>query len=180
MPHYCSLTFSALDVMTRNLLIHEAGHAFAAKAIYWQANPKITVFFMHAHTEFKTNKLTAFGQSLGNDYARAFVTAAGTGAAIVDASANLILAHSIRKKNPELSRHLRWMAGLSVVSHMFYAISAMWESTSGHDFASLKRRLGIHPLISALAIPILPLICQSACWATSRLLQPAATSASAA
>ena len=61
-----SLGFAALTGYNAQSLIHESGHALAAKAVYSPANPRIEIFpYQGALTHFTSKKLTPCGKFVG-------------------------------------------------------------------------------------------------------------------
>lgn len=58
--------FSMMDVYIRDCLVHEMGHAIAARLFYSNARPKITIFpFLGGKTAYIPSGLTALERSLG-------------------------------------------------------------------------------------------------------------------
>lgn len=159
----CPINFSILDMSTRNILVHEAGHAIAAVALYQNARPTIEVFPLTGGvTRFSVGSLTKIGEFFGRKWTSVIVSAAGPAIAIIAASLNLGLSHYYAKENPELHRYFLCMSIASIAQHVLYALSALWEKNpSGHDFIKLWKVGGIHPLFSVVGLIALPLIMKS-------------------
>ncbi len=154
------LNFSILDSTTRDLVIHEGGHLVAASLLYKNAQPEIIVRpFQGGATSFWTNGLTKLGQFFGEKGSRLIVAGAGPAAAVLVNSAHIGIAHAIRKTHPNLSRYLKVTAIISLVGHIFYALSALTPKNHmpAHDFVALRAG-GIHPVASIVAMVALPII----------------------
>lgn len=153
-------SFTALDTTTRNVLVHEGGHALAANLVYKGANPRIEVFPMEGGvTSYFPRLLSNFGKHLGWKNADLLVSAAGSGAAVLSAAGGLVLATHIRETHPQLHSYLVALSIASIVQHVLYALSALWAPSKslGHDFVALWRH-GIHPIVSAISLVALPAI----------------------
>lgn len=151
--------FSLLDETTRNVLVHEAGHAMAASSVYKNARPRIEVYpFKGGATSFCPKELTKFGKYLGWKNADLLVSGAGAGISMIAALASIIAAHKM-DKNSEVRKYLIMTAISTIVQHIFYAFTALWTSPEnlGHDFIALWRH-NIHPLAAVATMIALPLI----------------------
>lgn len=164
------ITFAAIDISTRDCLVHEGGHALAAMAIYKNANPKIEVFpFIGGVTSYSGRHLSRLGEFLGKNYSNAIVSGAGAGASILVASAYIGLAHRFQETHPEFTRYCKCTAIASIVQHVVYALSALAQTgQSGHDFLSLWA-VGIHPIASAAVIVAVPLIVKTGFFIADQL-----------
>ncbi|WP_068469611.1 hypothetical protein [Candidatus Protochlamydia phocaeensis] len=164
----CPITFSILDSTNRDVLIHEAGHALAAAAVYQKARPTIEIFPLEGGvTRFFITPLTKLGNFLGEKNARLFVTAAGPGAAILAAATHIGLAHYLKDSHPELSHYFLCTAITSVFQHVTYALSALWmaKPSIGHDFVHLWQVGNIHPIVAAITMVAIPLVVKGALFA---------------
>ena len=161
-------TFSTIDQRTRDVLIHEAGHALAAKALFVDAAPRITISAVGTgSTSFVAADLTHLGKYFGKRDSELIVAAAGPALAVITSSAHLAVAHLIRKKYPTLSRYLQVTAIVSVWEHVKYAFSALsvHRYFGSHDFVALKLG-GIHPITAIIGMVALPLLVQGVLTAT--------------
>jgi hypothetical protein len=154
------LNVSLISLATKDVVIHEMGHAAAATLVYEKARPKISVEpFLGGHTSYFAGKLTKFGQQIGKTCSKAFVAAAGPALGIVSSTIDIGIAHQVAKKKPRLARYLNIMASVNIVNHLSYAASALLEGSkkmAGHDFICLWK-LGVHPAISMGVMTALPL-----------------------
>lgn len=154
------ISFSVLDSTTRDVVIHEGGHALAASALYKNANPQITVMPLQGGvTSFWINGLTKVGKFFGEKGSRLIVAGAGPAAAVLADSIQIGVAHVIKKTHPTMSRYLKVTAIFSLFGHVMYALSALStkQQMPGHDFVALWMG-GIHPVASIVAMVALPLI----------------------
>ena len=150
-----------IDKNTRDVLVHEAGHAIAAKLLV--KNPESTISivpFKGGSTSYRLGALTNIGNFFGKAKTKAIISAAGPFAAVATSSFAFGLSYTLDKKKPELSRYMRRCAIESIGNQAFYALSALWVNpltNSGHDFLKLWAS-GIHPLVSVVctvAVPVL-------------------------
>ena len=153
------LVFSLMDLITRDLLTHELGHAIAAQQCFFEASPRITITpFVGGITRYTKSGLTGLGKMLGKERVSLLIAAAGPMASFATSLSMIALAHFKKKENPELSEKLEAAAIVSITSHILYAFSALQgRKDNGHDFARLAQG-GYHPLaliVSMAAIPIL-------------------------
>lgn len=159
--HLAPITFSSLvDINTRELIVHEGGHALTTKILVKNPGVHIRINpFQGAVTSYRLGALTSIGEFFGRANSKLLIAAAGPALSIVAASVNLAASLALRKSNPELSRYLNIIAIDSVVQHVFYALSALWTSSAqrGHDFIQLMAG-GIHPIAAVVSIIALPLI----------------------
>jgi hypothetical protein len=142
-------------------LIHEGGHALAAKALFQNANPRVTVYPLSpsamGSTEYFSGSLTSFGKRLGKEKSLALVAAAGP---IVSLSLSSILfttGLAIKQSYPKISAYLTAAALQDFATHFFYALSAYWATHSTHDFVRLAG-IGISPLMVAVTMAAVPLL----------------------
>lgn len=155
------LTFSGLvDTNTRDLLIHEGGHALAANILIKNPNTHITVYPLKGgQTSYRMGALSKIGEFFGRAKSKLIIAAAGPALAVVTATIGFGTSLAISKSNPELSRYMKVAAITSIANHVLYALSALWTSVTqkGHDFIQLWAG-GIHPIVSAISIIALPII----------------------
>lgn len=155
-------TFSILDQTTRDVMVHEMGHAVAATTLFQNANPRIQITpFSGGVTHYFGNRLTKIGAFFGHRDSGLIVAAAGPAFAVATSTVHLVVAHRIRNSRPTVSRYLQATAIRSVYSHVRYALSALSIKSymPGHDFVVLRAG-GIHPLAAVVAMIGLPLIVQ--------------------
>jgi hypothetical protein len=161
LQYLCPISFTILDITTRDVLVHESGHALTAMALYQNARPTIEVFPLEGGvTRYSAGPLTKLGEFFGRKISGVIVSGAGAAFSILFATVNIGLAHHFKQDHPELHRYLLCAAISSIAQHVFYALSALWEKrpSSGHDFVKLWRVGGIHPVISVICMVALPLI----------------------
>jgi len=155
------LNFAQLNLTTRDVLVHESGHALAAHVLYKNARPKIEVFpFQGGVTKYFVTPLSKVGRFFGEKKVHLIVAGAGPAAAVIASSIDIGIAQGCRQSNPRLSRYLNVMAGMNLLNHLAYAYSAFAEASKkmpGHDFVALWAG-GIHPYVSMTATIALPLI----------------------
>lgn len=175
------MSFSILDSTTRDVVIHEAGHAAAAAMLYKDAKPQITVMPLQGGvTSFWINGLTKMGRFFGEKGSRLIVAGAGPAAAVLADTIQIGVAHVVSKKHPTLSRYLKITAIFSLIGHTFYAMSAFTATKIvGHDFAVLWAG-GIHPVVSIVAMVGLPIIVKLGLCAYDHIKAKRAAKAAAA
>lgn len=152
--------FAELDSTTRNVLVHEFGHAGAACLFYQDPNPRITVYPLEGGaTRFYVDRLTPLGRLIGPKAAEVITTAAGAIAAVGCALWMLSYARTLGEDQSELKIYLFASAITSIVQHIFYALSALWTPAShvSHDFRALWNH-GIHPLICVFTMAMAPFV----------------------
>lgn len=152
-------TFTLISGTNLQTLIHESGHALAAKALF-QTDPKIDIVpFKGGMTQFSPSKLTALGKKIGKIGAAIIVTALGAGFSLFISSILLTLGLALRKKHETLSNYLIAYGTLDFVSHIVYAISAYSTSPQNlsHDFVHLAK-YGHPPIAAALGLATVPLL----------------------
>lgn len=160
LPFLSPMSFTLLDETTRGILIHEAGHAIAATAVYENANVTVQVSPLSGGvTHFQTSTLTEFGHWLGRENSRILVSAAGPALGVFSASIHIGLSHYLKDSHPELSRYFL-VTGISSIAHLaFYALSALGSNLSkGHDFGFLYQTANIHPIFAAITIIAIPML----------------------
>lgn len=155
------ITFAnGYDMHTRDVLVHEAGHAVAAKLLIKKPDVKVALNpYAGGVTSFRFGALTRLGEFFGRNNSRLIISAAGPALSICSAIASIAASFGLRNANPEISRYLRCMAISSIVQHVFYALSAFWATAAnkGHDFLQLWMG-GIHPLVSIAAMVAIPIL----------------------
>lgn len=165
----CPMAFSVVDMNTRSLITHEAGHAITSMALYKNANPNIQLYphsasgwnpfwMFTGDTSWSTKQLTPLGEMIGRNGSAILTIGAGAGFSVLFGIFALIASHKCKDKHPELSRYFLASAISSIVQQVFYALSALWQTNarSVHDFVQLWAS-GIHPALAAIALA-LPLI----------------------
>ncbi len=164
LQYLAPISFSVLDLTTRDVLVHEGGHALAATLLYAsEHSPTVEVMPLEGGaTTYFNQTLTPLGNAIGEKASGLIVSAAGAAASILFAAVNLGVAHLLKDKCPELSRYLNVMAIASIAQHALYAISALWASAgNGHDFLALWVG-GIHPVASVVTMVAIPLLVKGA------------------
>lgn len=153
-----SLYFAYFTVPNTANLIHEAGHALAALAVYKNPKPGILIDpFVRGVTTYQKTALTSFGKALGPLRAKVLVIASGPGLIFVVSLTFWILGWVLYKKYPQLSKSMILSAGLEFYNQSLYALSALSANPSrlSHDFVSLAL-FGLSPLAAAIAIVAIP------------------------
>ncbi len=153
-------SFTFITGMNTSTLIHETGHALAAKAVYQNAHPSIEVFpFFGGITRFHGDKLSRFGQKLGENKSIGLVTAAGPLLSLSVSLSALTTSLLIKKKYPNASRYLLATSISDFFFHGAYALSALRTPRTelAHDFVRLAT-LGIHPIAATAAIAAAPIL----------------------
>ncbi|MEI7488668.1 MAG: hypothetical protein WCJ72_14915 [Chryseobacterium sp.] len=155
----CPIMFSVLDSTTRQVLVHEMGHALATHLVYQIPKTTIKIFpFSGGEARYFSSKLTKIGDWLGKKTSQLVVSGAGPAFGILLASSDIFIAHKIKKEHPLLSRYLIASAIDNISEHVLYALSAFWTvSKPGHDFLALAAG-GIHPAVAICTMVALPLI----------------------
>jgi hypothetical protein len=164
---FCPIIYTNIDMCTRSLMTHEAGHAIAALALYKNSNPVISIYPAHAWSPFwsftgdttwKNNQLSSLGELIGRKASNLVCVAAGSGLAVISSIFGLAIAKKYEDSNPELSSYFLASSISTIAQHVIYALSAFWESSANkfHDFLQLWAG-GINPVVSVIAIA-LPLI----------------------
>ncbi|MBA3602389.1 MAG: hypothetical protein H0W50_01815 [Parachlamydiaceae bacterium] len=156
----CPFNFGVFHMLTTGIVIHEAGHAIAALLVFQRSNPVIEVIpGVGGVTRIMQGPLTKLGSWLGANNSYIFVVAAGPALAIISSTALIIFSHLLQTDHPEASKILLGASLINIGSHIIYAISALWETrmNSGHDFMQLWAIANIHPVVSAIALVVLPI-----------------------
>lgn len=174
------LNFSLGTALNGQILVHEAGHALAALALYQKSRPTITLFpFVGGMTHFSSATLSPLGQQVGTEGASALVTAAGPLLSLIASSGALIYSFLLDRGAPtpdtntspplaergrsELRGILKVAAIQDFATHTLYALSALRNPNSpSHDFARLWKA-GLHPLPMSLATMAIPIILYQYC-----------------
>jgi hypothetical protein len=160
LSYICPLTYSMVDVYSRNVLVHEAGHALAAMACYKNANPKVVILPPDGgYTQYQEGPLTRFGQTIGSRASNVLVSGAGAGLALFSSVVQISASHKLEKSHPALSKYLFFSAIFSIVQHITYALTALVTSPENlsHDFVSLWLG-GIHPIAAVAFMIVVPII----------------------
>ncbi len=157
---FAPISFSCFQAQTANVLIHESGHALAANLLFKTKNTTVTVQPWGAgFTSYILKGFTSLGAKLGYAGSDLVVTAAGTGLAVGVSAVALGIGLGVEKMAPETSKYLISSAVINVITHAYYALSALWTSSAslGHDFVQLAL-YGIHPAVAVIGIIAIPLI----------------------
>ena len=152
--------FALFTAMNGQTLIHEAGHALMANAVYKNANTQIQIFpFLGGSTRFNPGELSSFGKKLGENRSLMLVTAAGPFLSLAVSSVSLASSLFMKEKHPRVSKYMQAAAINDFVTHAVYAFSALYTSPSklSHDFVRLAT-FGIHPLAATAAIVAVPIL----------------------
>jgi hypothetical protein len=153
--------FAFLDSATRDVLVHEFGHAACSTLLYKNSSLSITLLpFLGGVTSYTPEALRSLGKLVGENAAGILVSLAGPLATLLFTSTALIISHLIKENHPQLHEYMNTSILLSVVQQLLYALSAL--ETSGeelsHDFVYLWAIGGIHPLLCAAFICLIPLV----------------------
>lgn len=151
---------SLVDSKTRDLLVHEAGHAIAANALIKNPNTRISIVpFEGGQTTYRLGKLSTLGEFFGRENSKVIIAAAGPALAVATATASFAIGSAIDKSNPELSRSMKISGIDSIARHVFYAFSAIKETvkSKANDFSVIWSR-GIHPIVSAITMLVIPIL----------------------
>lgn len=157
--YLCPTTFAYMTAINGQTLIHETGHALAARAVFQNANPKIIIHPLKGGlTTFFTSSLTDFGKRLGKARAICFVTAMGPASTLLISAAIIVIGYIAQAKFPELSNYLVSVGRGDFYAHAWYAFTSYDKTAlgAGHDFDRLAAH-GLHPLAAAVAILAVPL-----------------------
>lgn len=141
--------FASATLSNGQILVHESGHALAARALLQQGRPSISLIpFRGGFTEFFPNRLSSLGKLIGKDRVMPFVSAAGPLFSLGVSSIAFAAGLAVSDQKPELSRMLIVAALLDFFVHIIYAISAFFANPADmtHDFVSLWIA-GVHPAI---------------------------------
>ena len=152
--------FSVITANSSDIVIHELGHAAAAKALFANSSPSIVVNpFKGGYTSYYISGLTELGKKIGFRSSDLAVTAAGAGLALTFSAVLLTGSYAVETSHPELSKYLYFSSILNIANHAFYALSALWTplTESGHDFVHLSLH-GISPILSAAGIIAIPVV----------------------
>jgi hypothetical protein len=150
------LTFSLLDLTTRQVLIHEGGHYLALKLFYEKVQPTIEVFPLIGGITRWSGPITLsdWGKHLGRENVEAAVAAAGVVATQLMNVPTLIVGHYF---GGQIGSYLETSAYISALGDATYALSALFlKASSSSDFVRLNK-YGIHPFISAATTLLIPL-----------------------
>jgi hypothetical protein len=162
----CPFNFAIVDINTRGLIMHEAGHFLAASALYKNANPSVKLYpgktgnplwLFTGETTWSNKELTPFGQSIGSQNSEMIAAGAGAGISLLGSIILLTLSYKYRHTKPELSRYFLASAIATIVQHIFYALSAFWEKGNNYNDFGILWAGGINPIVSiiCLALPLM-------------------------
>lgn len=161
MNYMAPITFSTLvDDQTRELIVHEGGHALAANILIKDPRAQITIDPMKGgKTTYYVGALTKVGEFFGRANSKLIIAAAGPALSVITATIGFGASLALRKSNPELSRYLQVVSIGSIAQNVFYAFSALWTAVSqkGHDFLQLMAG-GLHPIAAVVSIVALPIL----------------------
>lgn len=149
-----------VDQNTRDLVMHEGGHALAAHVLIKHPRTRISIEpFEGGITTYRLGPLTKIGEYFGRAKTQLIISAAGPALSIVSATAGIAASLALKKSHPEISRYLNVVAADSIAKQVFYALSALWKSAveKGHDFLHLMAG-GVHPVVAALSMLVIPLL----------------------
>lgn len=145
-----------------NIVIHEAGHAFASIALLKEAQPEISIFpYRGGSTSYViSNGATKVGEFLGKRNSLLIITAAGMMASTFFALFEFGLASKLEESYPTISKIMTDHAIFQLLNEIVYAITAFVTSKAdlAHDFVCLWQAGGIHPAIPIAFMIALPLI----------------------
>lgn len=156
--YLCPTTFAYMSAINGQTLIHETGHAIAARAVYKNACPKIILHPLKGGlTTFSTHALTDFGKKLGKARAICFITAMGPASTLLISAIAIVIGYTVQAKLPELSNYLVSVGSGDFYTHAWYALTSFGNAalSAGHDFDRLAAH-GLHPLVAAVAILAVP------------------------
>ena len=162
--YMCPTVFSYLTVLHLQTLIHELGHALAARAVFKNAAPSITLTpFQGGVTTFSIRHLSSLGKMFGKPGSLCFVAAMGPICALLISATVIMIGYIAEQKFPELSSYLIAVGNGDFFSHAFYALTALDASSAkpSHDFCRLAEH-GLHPLAVTVAILAIPVILSNA------------------
>lgn len=154
------IAFGLGSLFNAQTLIHEGGHWLAARLLYVNSYPKLSLDpFLGGSTTYRPGELTRLGQAIGRRWASPVIAAAGPVLALASAGAMLAAGEAVRDSFPECSRVLIVAALIDFFAHFVYALSALWygPQARGHDFVVLWG-IGIHPIAAAICIAALPVL----------------------
>ncbi len=140
-------------------LVHEAGHALAASAVY-KGRPKIELIpFVEGVTSYVPEPMTRFGGKLGAQRSLTLVTVSGALLSLSVSSLVLSTSLLIKEKHPTTSQYLLAISLHDFLMHSSYALSALFTPSTklSHDFVRLST-YGIHPLVAMISILTLPIL----------------------
>lgn len=148
--------FSWLSSFNLQLLIHEMGHALAAKTLFLNARPWITITPLWSGcTAFCSTSLSKFGTVFGKNRALFLVAAMGPAYSLLLSATIIVIGYHIQNSQPELSSYLVGCGKGDYFNHAVYAISALFWKNGPNDFVDLAKT-GLHPLAAAIGILAIP------------------------
>lgn len=154
----------ALHTLTGSVpqtVLHELGHAAAAKTLMHTHNMSITIDpGKGGMTNWETSGLTPLGKVLGAQGSMAAVAVAGTAVDAMTSVGIFGAGFNMRKKHPILGTAMMGYAGATMLNSSLYAASGIGKTLAlnpGHDFLTIQALAGIPPAVSAVVLAsILP------------------------
>lgn len=156
--YLCMTSFAYLSASNAQALIHESGHAIAAKWMFQNANPRISIIpCLGGVTQVATAQLSRWGKMFGRNRALFFVTLMGPFSSLFFSGLAMAVGLAVKARFSELGYYLIGIGRGDYYAHALYAMTALSSSpsTNAHDFVHL-RTYGIHPLVSAVTILAIP------------------------
>ena len=149
----CPLTFTLFNAWNPLSLLHESGHALAAKALF-VCSPTISLSVNGGVTRYSAQILTALGKKLSARTSITLVTLAGPALSLIVASVCIVAGLHFKNLYPVA------IGAYDCAAHAIYATLALFTSrgNTAHDFVRL-RSLGIHPLAAAVSFAAVPFFC---------------------
>lgn len=152
--------FALLSGFNVQTVVHEAGHALAAKMVYSPVRTQIIVQpFQGGYTQLRSGGLSAFGKRIGPLAARCFVVAAGPGFTVLISSVAYVAGCVLRDSSPKLAKYLMAYGASDILFTAWYAYTGMNASPDdlAHDFVYLSQ-VGLSPLVAAIGLAALPFL----------------------
>ena len=161
--------FSFVNLMMQagpSILVHESGHAVAAKLLFKNAQPIISIVpFKGGSTSFITSYgLKSLGEKLGKSTSKLIIAASGIMASTIFASLSFVLAERVKDSHPNASQWLEWQGISQLAGDILYGATAFVadKTKMSHDFINLWVKGGINPLVPIGLIICIPIICKLA------------------
>lgn len=145
---------------TRQVLIHEGGHYLSYKLFYKYLQPTIEVFPLFGGITrcSRLRLLSEWGEKLGRDQVRIAEIAAGSLATTMIGLPTLTFGHY---QGGQLGEYLQASVFLTAISDATEALMVLFsEKSSNSDFSKLEH-FGIHPMVSAATVFLIPLTLKS-------------------
>ena len=143
------------------VVVHEAGHALAAKALLQGVNTKITLLpYNGGVTNIQWKGVSWLGEKIGHERIQPLISAAGPLLTLALSTVLLGVGLAHLDTSPEISRMLIVSALIDFVTHILYALSALTSNLTrfSHDFFALWQLGNIHPIVAAVAIAAIPVL----------------------